>query len=255
MTDESQITSDELPIVRAARVFVGVWPAPAHLPTDSLLEDTLRRQSLEFGHSLGIGHWALGILPHLTSAWLYLRFGSSALCAAEGPTSPLPRPLRTELHPSFWAQHGGMIMLAAILTVGVVGLCIWRLRRPKPIIVIPPEALARSALESLRGRTEDGALVSDVSRIFRHYVISTFQLPPDELTTGELQKALQPPAHANAELVDGIIDFLRACDEWKFAPLRSGAGGTPAPLTVAGALELIGKIEARRKPPLKLVTA
>jgi len=109
--------------------------------------------------------------------------------------------------------------------------------------VTPPDVLARSALEALRGRPEDIALVAEVSGIFRHYVIAAFNLPPDELTTAELHRALQSHPQASAELVAEIIEFLSRCDEYKFAPAHPASPFDG----VAGALELIAKTEAQRK--------
>ena len=183
---------------------------------------------------------------------LLLLIGSILPCTfalAAGEEIPPLKPPRPELGPSFWAQHGWIIPVAVVVALGAIAFWItWR-RRPKPVTLTPPEVLARSALEALRGRTEDETLVADVSRILRHYVIAAFSLPPDELTTTELQNALQIQSQASLELSGAIIDFLRRCDEWKFAPVSN-----PARLDAAArALELLDKIEAHRKQPAKAV--
>ena len=49
---------------------------------------------------------------------------------------------------------------------------------------------ARAALEPLRGQSENGALLSRVSQILRHYVAAAFDLPPGELTTVEFCGAI-----------------------------------------------------------------
>jgi hypothetical protein len=153
------------------------------------------------------------------------------------------RPPRAELRPTFWEQHGWQIAIAIIVVTGAIALWLKWVRRPKPAIVTPPGGIARSALEMLRGRMEDTALVAEVSRIFRRYVIAAFLLPPDELTTDELQRAFRLHPKTSAEMAASIIEFLRRCDEAKFAPAPS----TTALGAVGGALELLEKIEGRQK--------
>jgi len=170
---------------------------------------------------------------------------TSALAAGE--EIPPLKPPRPELSPS--SQHGWIAAVAVVVALGVIAFWIaWR-RRAKPVTLTPPEVLARSALEALRGKTDNEMLVADVSRILRHYVIAAFSLPPDELTTTELQKALQLQSQAPPELSAAIIDFLRRCDEWKFAPVSNPARLDP----VACALELLEKTEAHRKQPASAV--
>jgi hypothetical protein len=147
------------------------------------------------------------------------------------------------LPPSFSAQRGWLIGLAVVVTLAAVAYWISWLRRTKPLVITPPDVLARSALDALHGKTEDGELVSEVSRVLRHYVMAAFSLPPDEFTTTELQKALQLHPQISPELADAIIQFLRRCDEWKFAPAPSAA---PAGVA-ASALELLEKTEPQRK--------
>ena len=102
--------------------------------------------------------------------------------------------------------------------------------------------MARRALLSLRSRPEDAALVGEVSRIFRRYLTFAFALPPVELTTTELARELQSRAAGNPALAGSISDFLRRCDEWKFAP---GARGTKLAAAPA-AVELLEQIEVHR---------
>src|SRR5205823_4147490 len=126
----------------------------------------------------------------------------------------------------FWEQHGGLILLAAFLALAAAALWLkWR-RRVKPAAGVPPEVVARAALGRLRGSTEDAAVVAEVSRIFRQYVMAVFGLPGGELTTTELHHALQSHPQATPDLTNAVIEFLRHCDEWKFAPVPP-----PLPLT------------------------
>jgi len=121
-------------------------------------------------------------------------------------------------------------------------LCVWLLLRPKPQVMLPPVVQARQALEALRQRPEDGACLSNLSRILRNYFIGAFQLPPGELTTAEFCRVISGHEPIGAELSTTVSEFLRRCDERKFSPANS-----PAPLgDVTRGLELVALGEARR---------
>ena len=171
----------------------------------------------------------------------YVLASASAVHARDEASSL--RPPRAELVPSFWEQHGWQILLALAVALGAILIWMKWFRRPDPAIITPPDVIARSALELLRGRVEDAGLVAEVSRVLRRYVIASFCLPPEELTTSELEKALQTDAQATPELAAGIIAFLRRCDEAKFAPVPSASHLG----AVASALELLERIETDRK--------
>lgn len=182
---------------------------------------------------------------------LCFSFFVSTAFGASDEIPPL-RPPRAEFHPSFWEQHGAWLVAAAIIIVAVAAFWIARLRQPTPAPVTPPEEIARRALEPLRGRDEDAALIAEVSQIMRRCVISAFGLPPDELTTGELIKSLQSCRQASPELTDAIGNFLRRCDERKFA-----SSSPAAPIgALTTALQLIAKVEThRRQMPVAAQTA
>ncbi|HWF19169.1 MAG TPA: DUF4381 family protein [Verrucomicrobiae bacterium] len=170
--------------------------------------------------------------------------------AARGQGHELPplQPPHGDLAPTFWEQHGWQVVLAAAFCVLVIGWIIIWLRRPKVFIPEPPAIVARRALESWRGQAQDGALVADVSRVLRRYVMAAFNFPSEELTTTEFRKALQSHSQIAPDIASATGDFLRRCDEWKFAPTP------PAPQlgAVAVALELVNKMEASRAPvPVK----
>jgi len=205
------------------------------------------------------GHWSL-VIGHFyreMSASLRRRLRGKKLLGlivfclvlvgsalAAGDDIPSLRPPRAELRPTFWEQHGWQIVLAAVLFAGLTAFFLtWR-RGPKPSVIIPPEALARAALEALRGQAEDVRVIAEISRILRHYAIAAFALPPGELTTTEIQKALKA-CEANPELANDVICFLRDCDEWKFGPFPSASRVG----AVARALELVEKIQTNRKTP------
>jgi len=105
--------------------------------------------------------------------------------------------------------------LLALLLLGLAG---WFLTRRRPVAMPAPDTLARQALDPLRRQPEEGALLSRVSQILRHYLVAAFGLPPEELTRTEFCRALRDNQGVGLELSDGIAEFLRRCDERKFAP-------------------------------------
>jgi hypothetical protein len=118
----------------------------------------------------------------------------------------------------------------------------WLLTRPKPPVVVPPEVQARQALDALRQQPEDGALLSRVSQILRHYVTAAFELPPGELTTAEFCTMIATHSPIGPELSAALTAFLCECDRRKFSP------SAPAPplSAVAQALKLIDQAQTRR---------
>ena len=125
--------------------------------------------------SYGTGLWdcCVAVLLGVMASW--------SAFAAEGPIPPL-RPVRGELAPGFWELYGGWFVLGmALLAAATVAVLRYH-RRKNPAIPTPPDVLARQALEILRGRTEDVALVTEVSRLLRQYLVAAFGLPPEELT-------------------------------------------------------------------------
>ena len=167
----------------------------------------------------------------------------AAATNSQGPEDIPPlRPPHAEIPATFWDQYSGWVILAGVLVVALVGAAIWFLTRPKPPAVVPPEVQARKALEPLRLQTEDGALLSRVSQVLRHYVAAAFDLPPGELTTAEFCGAITGHPLIGPELSAALSAFLRLCDQDKFSP--------PAPIpplsAVAQALKLMDQAQARR---------
>jgi hypothetical protein len=168
---------------------------------------------------------------------------------AESNSLPALRPPRPELPPSFWEQYGAWAIAGGILAALVVVALILYVMRPKPVAVEPPQIVARRSLEDLRGRPEDGNLLSRVSQVLRHYIAAAFSLPPGEMTTAEFKSAIAGREEIGSELSQRVGDFLRECDERKFAPLPR----VPPPLpekraagAVSRALELVGLAEGRK---------
>jgi hypothetical protein len=158
---------------------------------------------------------------------------------------PIPtlRPPHGEINPTFWEQYGWLTIIVPIVLIIVIGALIVLLTRPKKNIVERPEIVARRGLAALRGRVTDGAMLMEVSRILRRYVVFAFDLPPQELTTTELKQTLQSLPRTEPALVAAVTEFLRQCDEDKFSP-PALPPHTDAP---SRALELLEKIEARRR--------
>jgi len=160
-------------------------------------------------------------------------------------------PPLAELPPTFWEQYGTWVVIAVIFLPVLVGVAVWLLFRPKPSVPVPIEILTRSELEALRQRSEDGQVLSQISRVLRRYVAGAFALPPDELTTSEFCRAISDHEKIGSDLAARAADFLRQCDELKFAP-----PGAPLPIGAAAcALELVELGEVRRAHLRKLEAA
>jgi hypothetical protein len=167
-------------------------------------------------------------------------FAAATNAPANDEIPPL-RPPHAEIPATFWDQYSAWVILAGVLVVGLIGVAAWFLSQPKPPVVVPPEVLARKALEPLRQQPEDGALLSRVSQTLRHYVAAVFGLPPEELTTAEFCRAIAAHEQVGPDLVAALSEFLRQCDQRKFTP------PAPAPplSAVAQALKLIEQTQAR----------
>jgi len=183
------------------------------------------------------GHGLAPVLILFASLSLFAQTNSET-------TNALPKllPPYAEMPPTFWERYGVMVTVAMFGVVGLVVFCIWLRLRPKPQVILPPEVQARLALEALRQRPEDGACLSNVSQIVRHYFIAAFQLPPGELTATQFCQVISNHAQISSELSKSVADFLQECDERKFS-----LENPSAPLGAMNrALKLITLGEARR---------
>jgi hypothetical protein len=106
-----------------------------------------------------------------------------------------------------------------------------------------PEARAREELSGLRGQPETGALLSRISSSVRHYAAAVFSLAPGELTTTEFCRAVADNEIVGTTLAGSLTDFLKRCDERKFAP----PSARPPMGAVEEALKLVEVSEARRE--------
>ena len=179
-----------------------------------------------FGHSSFLRHSSF-VIRHCSAALLLIAAHPSLAATNALTEEPIPRlrPPRGEIPPTFWEQNGIWIILAGVVLLGVIAFIAWWLLRPKPVVAVPPDVQARSALESLRQKPEDGAALSQVSQILRHYVNAAFGLPPGEMTTADFCQAVADQGRLGAELSAALADFLRKCDERKFAPPSPVAAG------------------------------
>ena len=184
------------------------------------------------------GLWTLAV------ALLLLAPALSLPAAAPISSDDIPslRPPHGELAPTFWEQYGLWVVIVSVLLLALVCGVAWLLTRPKPPVVVPPEVQARHALEPLRQQPEDGALLSRVSQILRHYVTAAFDLPPGELTTVEFCGAIATHSPIGPELSAALTQFLRECDQRKF----SQSAPAPPLSAVAQALKLIDQAQTRR---------
>jgi hypothetical protein len=144
---------------------------------------------------------------------------------------PQIRPLHAELMPTYWEQHGGLIIALSVVVVLAVSLLIWLATRPRPAVVIPPEILAREALRTLPANLKEGAKLSRVSQILREYLREAFKMPKGELTTTEFCLVLSDHPGVGPKLAGDLTEFLRDSDRRKFS-LEAGtprsAGWQPA---------------------------
>ena len=168
------------------------------------------------------------------------------------PTNDIPplSPTYSEIPPTYFEQHRTALSISGVLALVVLGAAVWLLTRPRKTAPVPPEVSARTALEVLRRRNEDGRVLSEVSQVLRRYLAAAFALPTGELTTTEFCAALNQNEKVGTELSTEIADFLQRCDDRKFKPAVAGAGvqasARPGESSAAvRALELVERGQAR----------
>jgi hypothetical protein len=177
---------------------------------------------------------------------MLLLFSATARSFAAGDDIPPLRPPHPEFEPSFWDLCRPAVLETAVVVAGLLAWGIARRWRPKVVVPLPPELLARRALEALRGRNEDGLLAMEVSRVVRQYCVSVLNCPPGERTTSECRQALMGCAWLNPDLAADAHEFLRRCDEYKFSPAPPAARLA----AVETALKLVERIDGRRRETL-----
>ena len=181
-----------------------------------------------------------------SALWFYatLVVATSLRAATNSETNEefVLRPPYQEMPPTFWDQHGNAVILASILGIVLVGAFVLWLLRPKGKVLIPVEVQVRGELEALRGRPEDGRVLSAVSRGVQRYFAALFEMPAGELTTAEFCRFAYADEKIGKDLASTTEAFLRRCDEMKFAP------GAPAEFkAVDKAFGLIAQADARKQ--------
>ena len=155
---------------------------------------------------------------------------------------PLAPPL-PEIPPSLLERFGWTLWVLIPMAMALVTLGIWLFLRPgKPPVLLTPAAQARSTLRALQPLPESGDVLSQISQALRRYLINTFWLPPHEMTTPDFCRLLAAHERVGPGLVEVLGEFLRTCDERKFAP----ATNAPALGAAGRALELIELVETAR---------
>jgi hypothetical protein len=191
-----------------------------------------------------IGRWMLNV-----ECWMFLPFFifTSSLSAQTSQKNMLPplAPAYGQMQPTFWEQHGTIVLVLGFIVIVSTGVLCWLLFSPKPPIPVPPEILARETLTKLSRQPEDGRVLSEISQALRRYIVSAFQFPVGELTTGEFSATLAGSQKIAGDLANTVSSFLRECDERKFSPTNPDT-----PLNAASrALEIVSQAEKQRTPP------
>jgi hypothetical protein len=178
-------------------------------------------------------------------SWLGIRvLGTWPLVTWAQSTNDIPplRPPHAEIPPTFWEQHAVSVGMGGFALLAFIGLAIWFAMRPRPPVIVPPEIQARGDLAALRKLPEDGRVLSRISQTVRRYFGTAFSLPPGELTTTEFCQAIAANGQIPSELANVTGDFLRRCDERKFAPDAPATTGT-----ANDAMKLIDQAETHRE--------
>jgi hypothetical protein len=188
---------------------------------------------------LNVGCWLFALAILFFGAAFPLRGQTNSETTNMPPTLSPPY---DELPPTFFEQHGAVLVFAGLGVIMLAAFGGWLIFRPRPKIIIPPEVQARQALEVLREQPEDGAILSCVSQVLRNYFMTAFKLAPGELTTTEFCRAISDNEGIGAELSNATSDFLHDCDDGKFST-TANSGKLEA---AKRALQLVEQAEQRR---------
>jgi hypothetical protein len=191
----------------------------------------------------------------------------------EGETLTAPVPLRVlsvlpkdpreqklaEIRGPLPLSIGGAFWVAlALVVLALAGSAAWlwsrRRRRERSAPVAPPLAPDREALRSLESLAASGLLARGDHRAFyialttiaKRYLERRLEAPVLEMTSAEMMAFLRASPW-EAELLPALKDLSRAADQIKFALGR----GLPADgeRHLAAIVDLVGRLEARLRPP------
>lgn len=159
----------------------------------------------------------LRILRVFASSWLKTCSGTLALLLLCGftntpATSELPT-LRDIAPPvarmDSQPQNRWLFHFASLAVMATVALVLARRRRSQTAEERPAHETALAALDALdREKLEPVERIRALDRILRIYLHQRFELPALESTSRELIRQLDDP---------NLIDFLKTCDQIKFA--------------------------------------
>lgn len=187
----------------------------------------------------------LGSALWWSAAALWITLADALRAATTNGPIPALRPPLPLLPPTFWELHGTIVIVGALLVLTALVAAVWWLRRPRLVVIPPPAALARAALEPLRGRPEDTAVVRAVSVQLRRYLVAQLGLAPGEWTTPELLAAPRWAKPVEEPLRPPTAALLHECDARQFAPVSPAS----PPNLVGRALALIAQWESAASPP------
>lgn len=167
----------------------------------------------------------LSTKPVLIRVASVLQQGEQELAEAKSVVEPPPEPLP-------WL----MILLGGVLALGLIGLAIARIMRPKPPpppVFEPAHTVALRRLESLMSRRLVDAgrfkeFYEEASLILRRYIEDRFGLHAPERTTEEFLEESRASAFLMEDDVRVLQRFMSHCDLVKFAaviPSEREAGG------------------------------
>ena len=150
---------------------------------------------------------------------------------------PALAPAYGEMKPTFWEQHGVIVVVIACLVVISAGLLIWLMLHPAPPVAVPPETVAREALTRLSRQPENGKVLSEISQALRRYVVAALKLPPGELTTREFNAVLSEQQSIEQRIGAGDLPLagrMRPAEIFarepgprtQCGPARAGTGGS-----------------------------
>ena len=172
------------------------------------------------------------------------------MAPADGPPAPVPLPHPEIAPPAELPAETPLwlMIVAGVVVLLLVGLVLWLLFRPKPLIPPPlrqPLKAAQRALKELRSHADHlqpPEIANRVSEILRHYFLERYALPAPFRTTPELfERALERDSDLARSLKERFKPLAVIYDEIAFAP-------TPATRAQAQSLieTALAKLEEER---------
>jgi len=189
---------------------------------------------------------ARGLCRLWAACWLAAAITASALSLNKQPRRlPELLPELGPIEPSFWEQHGALLVAALVAAAAVLGVLVWKLRQPKPVTPPDPLDTARQMLRALVGRPEDSSLAAQTSQALRQFIRAALEMGEVERTAAEFEAILQRHPRLEPDLARALADFLRECEPRAFAPVPP----SPSAGLVERALALADRLEAALRPP------